>query len=122
MQKVLVTGAEGLLGTELVGSHRAGFEVVGLGREECDVTDLDSVRAALERVRPDIVVNCAVVVSVDRCEENPQRCRAVNTGGVKNLLLRWKPVFPTVHRLQRRDIPCVYERTGSALRPIRLLH
>ena len=51
------------------------------------MTDLESMRAALERVRPDIVINCAVVVSVDRCEQDPTRCRAVNVGGVETLLV-----------------------------------
>ncbi|MDP3735693.1 MAG: NAD(P)-dependent oxidoreductase [bacterium] len=86
MQKVLVTGAGGLLGAELVHASRAGFEVVGLRREECDITDAASVRAILERERPDVIVNCAVVVSVDRCEQDPARCRAVNVGGVENLI------------------------------------
>jgi len=86
MQKVLITGAGGLLGQELVRYVYPGLEIVGLGHEECDVTDAASVRAAFERVRPDVIINCAVVVSVDRCEQDPVRCRAVNMGGVENLL------------------------------------
>ena len=89
-----MTGAEGLLGAELVRSTRVGFEVVGLGHEGCDVTDAASVRAVLERVRPDIIVNCAVVVSVDRCEADPARCRAVMTSGFQTWRSPLQPQYP----------------------------
>jgi dTDP-4-dehydrorhamnose reductase len=86
MQKVLVTGANGLLGSELVAYRHANFEIVGLAHDGCDVTQLKSIKQALETHRPDVVINCAVVVSVDKCENDPALCFGVNRDGVKHLL------------------------------------
>jgi dTDP-4-dehydrorhamnose reductase len=86
MQKVLITGANGLLGSELVQYRHGDFGVVGLTHDSFDVTDPASIRAALETHQPHVVINCAVVVSVDKCENDPTLCFGVNRDGVKNIL------------------------------------
>lgn len=83
--RILVTGANGQLATDLV-AHctERGDEVAAHGRSTLDVTDRDSVRAAVGAVRPDVVVNCAAWTAVDACESDEQRAFAQNA-----LAVRW---------------------------------
>jgi dTDP-4-dehydrorhamnose reductase len=83
---VLLTGAAGMLGLELlrVGA-RAGHELVGLTHAELDVTDPSSVRAAIARCTPDAVVNCAAWTDVDGAEAEPGRAHEVNARGAANV-------------------------------------
>ena len=69
--KVLVTGAAGMLGQEVVRAGEAvGREVIGLGRGELDVTDVEAVRQRVDSERPGAVVNCAAYTNVDGAEED----------------------------------------------------
>ncbi|MFM7064911.1 MAG: dTDP-4-dehydrorhamnose reductase [Actinomycetes bacterium] len=79
--RLLVTGAAGLLGTELVlAAGRAGHEVVGTDARSGgpDLTDPGATAALLEQVRPDVVVHTAAFTAVDRCESEPDLAFAVN--------------------------------------------
>lgn len=79
--RLLVTGAAGLLGTELVlAGERAGHQVVGTDVRTggADLTDPAEVAALLEQVRPDAVVHTAAFTAVDRCESEPDLAFAVN--------------------------------------------
>jgi dTDP-4-dehydrorhamnose reductase len=84
--KVLVTGAGGMLGRDVVlAAANAGHEVVGLGRLELDVASADAVAAKLELERPDVVVNCAAWTDVDGAEEAEDAAMAVNGMGAGNV-------------------------------------
>ncbi|MEO3778496.1 dTDP-4-dehydrorhamnose reductase [Micromonospora sp. B11E3] len=86
MSRWLITGAGGLLGREL--THRLnhhGHEAYGLDREHLDIRDRVAVAAAVSAVAPDVVVNCAAVTSIERCEADQELAMAVNAAGVRNL-------------------------------------
>ncbi|MFM8889275.1 MAG: dTDP-4-dehydrorhamnose reductase [Solirubrobacterales bacterium] len=84
--KILVTGADGMLGRDLVEvSLAAGHEVRGLGRTDLDVTDPDRVRDRLEIDRPDVVINCAAWTDVDGAEDDPEGADLVNGEGAANV-------------------------------------
>ncbi len=75
----LVTGAGGQLGRAVLGlasAHRVCAQ--GVSRADLDVSDPDSVKRALERLRPDVVLNCAAFTAVDRCESEPEASRRAN--------------------------------------------
>ncbi|AEE46630.1 dTDP-4-dehydrorhamnose reductase [Cellulomonas fimi] len=79
-----VVGASGMLGQDLVAVLRdAGETVTALDRDEVDITDLASVRAAL--VDADVVVNTAAYTAVDQAETDEARAFDVNATGVGNL-------------------------------------
>ena len=79
--KVLVTGAAGQLGREMV--RVAGTAVVaGLVRADLDVSDSAAVHEAVTGLRPDVVVNCAAWTDVDGCELDPERAQTVNADAV----------------------------------------
>lgn len=84
--KLLVTGAAGQLGVDVVQHARSlGDDVVALDRAALDITDVDAVRDLLEAVRPDAVVNAAAYTAVDACETNESRAFAVNADAVGHL-------------------------------------
>ncbi len=84
--KIIVTGANGMLARAVTDAcKRIGSEVFALARTELDITDADAVDAALDRIEPDAVLNCAAFTDVDGAESNVDQCFAVNATGVKNL-------------------------------------
>ncbi len=77
--KVLVTGAGGMLGRDVVlAAGNAGHDVVGFGHTELDVTDAGALAAKFELERPDVVINCAAWTDVDGAEEAEEEATAVN--------------------------------------------
>lgn len=83
MTRWLVVGAGGQLGTHLM--RLLGPCATGLGRAELDVTVPSSVRAALDSVRPDVVINAAGYTAVDAAEHEEDRAYAVNATAVGTL-------------------------------------
>ena len=81
--KFLVTGANGQLATDLIRlCLKGGDEVVGLSRNQLDITDRDAVRAAIIGISPEVVVNCAAWTAVDACEGDPERAHLINGAAV----------------------------------------
>ena len=77
--RLLVTGAGGQLGTDVVTAcTAAGDEVIGLDRAALDITDRAAVRSAWEAHRPDVVINAAAYTAVDACETNEAVADSVN--------------------------------------------
>jgi dTDP-4-dehydrorhamnose reductase len=77
--KVLVTGAAGMLGRDVVlAAGNAGHDVIGFGHTELDVTDPAALGAKFELERPDVVINCAAWTDVDGAEEAEEMATAVN--------------------------------------------
>jgi dTDP-4-dehydrorhamnose reductase len=83
--RVLVTGAGGQLGRDVVATCTAGGdEVCALDHAGLDVTDRDAVLGAVLTVKPHAVVHCAAWTAVDACESDPGRAYAHNA-----LAVRW---------------------------------
>lgn len=86
MSRWLVTGAAGMLGRDMVTVARErGENVTALGRAGLDITDEAMVRAAVERLRPDVVVNCAAWTAVDDAEAHEAQALALNGHAVASL-------------------------------------
>jgi dTDP-4-dehydrorhamnose reductase len=84
--KVLVTGAAGQLGTDVV-AHclDMGDEVVAVDRAMLDITDDGAVRDVVGSARPDAVINTAAYTAVDACEANVDHATAVNATAVRSI-------------------------------------
>jgi len=84
--KVLVTGAAGMLGHDvMLAAGNAGHQVVGFGRAELDIADEAMASAKIEGERPDVVINCAAWTDVDGAEENEEEATAINGAGAGNV-------------------------------------
>lgn len=82
--RVLITGAGGQLGIDLVATcTQAGDDVVACDRATLDLGDRDSVAQAITSVRPDVVVNAGAWTAVDDCESDPDRAWRINALGVR---------------------------------------
>lgn len=79
--RVVVTGATGLLGRELVRAFRNdGSEVFGLGRSELDLERRETM-TTIEALHPDVVINAAAWTDVDGCALDPERAMRLNGDG-----------------------------------------
>ena len=84
--RVLVTGAGGQLGREVVEAClSAGDEVVACDRTVLDVTDRDQVLQVMAAAAPDAVVHAAAWTDVDGCETDPERAYAANALGTRHV-------------------------------------
>jgi dTDP-4-dehydrorhamnose reductase len=81
--KILVTGADGQLGRCLQDRLRmTAHDGLALNRNQLDITDRQSVEAAIEGFRPDVIVNAAAYTAVDLAESGPEIVRQVNAEAV----------------------------------------
>lgn len=105
--RVLVTGAAGQVGVDLLDVLRGGvplggdpdfapdrervgsdeFVVLGLTRHDLDLTDREATTRAVITTRPDVIVHLAAYTQVDRAETEPEVCYSVNAGATETLSL-----------------------------------
>lgn len=84
--KLLVTGAAGMLGRDvMLAAANAGHQVVGFGHAELDIADEAAVGAKVEAERPDVVINCAAWTDVDGAEEAEEEATRINGTGAANV-------------------------------------
>jgi dTDP-4-dehydrorhamnose reductase len=84
--KLLVTGAAGMLGREVVAAaERLGHEVAAWDLPECDLTDAGATLAAIRRLEPRAVVNCAAYTNVDAAEADEATATLVNGDAAGNV-------------------------------------
>ncbi len=96
--KVLVTGAEGMLGFALRESCPTGVTFVGVDVDDCDVTDAAAVNAMLQKHAPDAVIHGAAFTDVDGCEDRERIALRVNGDGAGNVAQACRAAgIPLVH-------------------------
>lgn len=84
--KVLVTGAKGQLGSDVIMEmERRQHTVIGVGSKEMDITDAEKVASVLRECRPDAVIHCAAWTAVDQAEDCETDAYRVNAAGTENL-------------------------------------
>jgi dTDP-4-dehydrorhamnose reductase len=98
--KILITGANGLLGQKLITQlvDHVGVDIIATGRganrnptggyKYCslNITDKKQVATVIARESPDVVINCAAMTHVDQCEQDRENCWDQNVNAVKYLI------------------------------------
>jgi dTDP-4-dehydrorhamnose reductase len=88
MKKILVTGANGQLGSELKKlSKNTQFKFVFTDVNELDITDIQACTAFFDEVKPYFVINCAAYTAVDKAEADRELAWKVNVDAVRNLAI-----------------------------------
>jgi dTDP-4-dehydrorhamnose reductase len=83
--KILVTGSNGMLGSNLV-KLLPYDEIVGYDSLILDITNIENCRTILENEKPDIIIHTAAYTDVEGCEKNIDKAYRVNTLGTQNLV------------------------------------
>lgn len=84
--KIVVTGANGQLGTDVVIAARIeGYEVYGFNREELDITSIEQVLSKVCEIQPDVIIHCAAYTKVDLAETEVEKAFCVNANGSRNI-------------------------------------
>lgn len=91
--KILVTGSNGMLGSDLVTELASTYEVCGFGRKasqqnqiqyiQADLTKRSDVLGAITTLKPAIIIHTAAFTDVDDCELNPYQAFSVNVKGTE---------------------------------------
>ncbi|MGG1669713.1 dTDP-4-dehydrorhamnose reductase [Paenibacillus sp. NRS-1783] len=86
--KVLVTGASGQLGKDVVKVFQEqGHHVLGYDREQLDITNLEQAVKIVGQYQPDAVIHCAAYTAVDAAESDVDGAYQVNAAGTRNMAL-----------------------------------
>ncbi len=98
-KKILILGAKGNLGSQLVKVFSASDKVIDWDREEIDITNQKQLASQIEEAKPDIIINTAAYNAVDKCEEDDQefeRAKQLNAeavGYLANIALEIKAML-----------------------------
>lgn len=99
--KVLITGANGQVGRELLQNSLAtkwALELVGFDRTALDITDYAQVKHTLEQEQPQVLINTAAYTAVDKAEQEVEQAYAINRDGPANLAKACKTLnIPLIH-------------------------
>lgn len=97
MVKVLVTGANGMLGQDLCPIlEDSGYDVVETDINNLDITNLKSVEEVLGNEKPDFVIHCAAYTNVDKAEDDLNTARLINAKGTENVAKACKKIDATM--------------------------
>ena len=109
--RVLVTGAKGQLGTDLMNElAKRGIEGIGVDVEEMDITDRDACRRVISESKADAVIHCAAYTAVDAAEDHVDLCRRINGEGTRNVALACRE---TGAKLMYISTDYVFDGTGT---------
>jgi dTDP-4-dehydrorhamnose reductase len=84
--KVLITGADGQLGSDLC-KVLQNVEVVPCTQNDIEITDTNAIKTIFNKYRPEAVINTAAYVRVDDCEDEKDKAFAVNALGARNIAI-----------------------------------
>jgi len=75
--KILVTGTNGQVGHALM-RELAEHELIGITRQDCDLTNSDQIRQVIDQHQPELIINPAAYTQVDQAEDEPELAFQIN--------------------------------------------
>lgn len=86
MKKLLITGCNGQLGRALNREYEGEqVQIINTDMQDLDISDLDAVMQSVREQKPDVIMNCAAMTAVDRCESEYEKAFRINALGARNL-------------------------------------
>jgi dTDP-4-dehydrorhamnose reductase len=98
--KILVTGTNGQVGHALM-QELIEHELIGLTRQDCDLTNLDRIRQVIDQHQPDLIINPAAYTKVDQAEDEPELAFQINRDAPKVM----------AEKAREYDIPLIHFST-----------
>ena len=83
MNRILLTGITGQVGQELQQTLTALGEVIGLGRQDLNLSQPEQIRQQIAEIKPDVIVNAAAYTAVDRAETESDKAMVINATAPK---------------------------------------
>ena len=80
--KILITGINGQVGHALM-QELTEQELIGLTRQDCDLTNLDQIKQVIDQHQPDLIINPAAYTKVDQAEDEPELAFVINRDAPK---------------------------------------
>ena len=80
--KILITGVNGQVGHALM-RELTDHELIGLTRQDCDLTNLDQIKQVIDQHQPDLIINPAAYTKVDQAEDEPELAFQINRDAPK---------------------------------------
>lgn len=109
MKKILVTGKNGLVGSNLK-NHPYFKNAVFLSHDELDIAIKKQVELIVKKIKPEIIINCAAFTDVTKAELTPKQANLVNNIGAKNLA---EVCFENRIKLIHFGTDFIFEDTGK---------
>ena len=80
--KILITGVNGQVGHALM-RELIEHELIGLTRQDCDLTNLDQIKQVIDHHQPELIINPAAYTKVDQAEDEPELAFQINRDAPK---------------------------------------
>jgi len=80
--KILITGINGQVGHALM-HELTEHELIGLTRQNCDLTNLDQIKQVIDQHQPQLIINPAAYTKVDQAEDEPELAFQINRDAPK---------------------------------------
>jgi dTDP-4-dehydrorhamnose reductase len=85
MTRILLIGQDGQVGQELQSTLSELGTVMGIGRQQLDLSQLDQIQATIQAAAPDLIVNAAAYTAVDKAESEPELAQAINAAAPQRM-------------------------------------
>ena len=95
--KILITGVNGQVGHALM-RELSDHELIGLTRQDCDLTNLDQIRQVIDQHQPDMIINPAAYTKVDQAEDESELAFKINRDAPKMIAEKAREYhIPLIH-------------------------
>ena len=85
MEKLLITGANGFVGSRIAHAVHTHYDLLTPSHSECDITSAKAVEVYVRQHRPQAILHLAALSNTGYCEEHPEASYQVNVVGVENI-------------------------------------
>ncbi|MGB7340005.1 MAG: dTDP-4-dehydrorhamnose reductase [Phototrophicaceae bacterium] len=102
--RILVAGAGGKIGSQLLTSLAVNHDVTGYTSSQLDITNMAQVQTIIEATQPQLVINAAAWTDVDGCANDPERAIVVNGYGAQNLAIASYEVGSAILQISSNEV------------------